>query len=484
MKTHMKRYTRAAIILLAGMLCVFAVYRLAAGNALEVRFPAPGLPEGAQIRAEAERPELADVGEPVILENSVSVKVIPRASGKSELYLLDGQGESIGFTVLKISGLLTVYNEADGSFSGGGFALACLTASVLGISFILLRGYLSARGPAFYAYSTIFCAGGFLFTFVSGVILLSATLKFLFRPEEMLMISVYSTICCAGAQFLFYTFPAVFIFSVAMAVSNIELLRHHRPRPESIVGLIVGLGMLAGGMFGIWFSSRDFAGSLMELRISMTMENLYCTAYSYFECMLAGAAVCGLKAARHVPPPDRDAILILGCWFRPDGTLPPLLQGRADRAVDFWKEQKEKTGKEAVLIASGGQGKDEPMPEAAAIRAYLLSRGIPENAVLTEEQSASTLENMAFSHKLMEEHGIGDKTAYATTNYHVFRSGLWAAQAGISAEGIGSKTAWWFWPNAFMRECVGLILYRWKLELAMLIFLSLLFGLLSMTIIG
>ena len=124
------------------------------------------------------------------------------------------------------------------------------------------------------------------------------------------------------------------------------------------------------------------------------------------------------------------------------------------------------------------------MPEAAAIRAYLLSRGIPENAVLTEEQSASTLENMAFSRKLMEEHGIGDKTAYATTNYHVFRSGLWAARAGISAEGIGSKTAWWFWPNAFMRECVGLILYRWKLELAMLIFLSLLFGLLSMTIIG
>ena len=480
----MKRYTRAAIILAVGMLCVFAVYRLVAGNALEVRFSVPVLPENMQIRAEAERPELADIGEPVILGNSISVMVSPRAPGISELSLLDGRGDMIGFTVLKITGLLTVYNESDGDFSGGGTALACLTAFVLGISFILLRGYLSARGPAFYAYSTIFCAGGFLFTFVNGVILLIVTLKFLFRPEEMLMISVYSTICCAGAQFLLYTFPAVFVFSVAMAVSNIELLRHHRPRPESIVSLIAGLGMLAGGLFGIWFSSRDFVGSLEELRINMTMENLYCTAYAYFECVLAGAAVCGLKAARHVPPPDRDAILILGCWFRPDGTLPPLLQSRADRAVDFWKEQKEKTGKEAFLIPSGGQGKDEPMPEAAAIRAYLLSRGIPESAVLTEEHSASTLENMAFSRKLMEEHGIGSKAAYATTNYHVFRSGLWAARAGISAEGIGSKTAWWFWPNAFMRECVGLILFRWKQELAMLIVLSLLFGLLSMTIIG
>jgi hypothetical protein len=242
--------------------------------------------------------------------------------------------------------------------------------------------------------------------------------------------------------------------------------------------------MLAGGFFGLWISTRDFSGSLMELRITSTLQNAYCTAYSYFECMLLGAAICGLKATRLQPPQDRDALLILGCWFRPDGSLPPLLKGRADRAIAFWKEQKEKTGKEAVLIASGGQGKDEPMPEAAAIRAYLLSQGIPDSAILTEERSANTFQNMAYSRELMDERGIGGKVAYATTNYHVFRSGLWASRAGLPAEGIGSKTAWWYWPNAFMRECIGLLLYRWKQELAMLAGLLLLFGLLSMTIIG
>ena len=114
MKTHMKRYTRAAIILLAGMLCVFAVYRLSDF------IPSTSLVEAVrQFERGIEETVVNDTeGRPVILENSVSVKVIPRASGKSELYLLDGQGESIGFTVLKISGLLTVYNEADGSFSG------------------------------------------------------------------------------------------------------------------------------------------------------------------------------------------------------------------------------------------------------------------------------------------------------------------------------------------------------------------------------
>ncbi len=39
----------------------------------------------------------------------------------------------------------------------------------------------------------------------------------------------------------------------------------------------------------------------------------------------------------------------------------------------------------------------------------------------------------------------------------VFRSGIWAQTAGLDAEWIGCKTKWWFFPNAFLRECVGLL---------------------------
>ena len=72
------------------------------------------------------------------------------------------------------------------------------------------------------------------------------------------------------------------------------------------------------------------------------------------------------------------------------------------------------------------------------------------------------------------------KTVFATSSYHVFRSGLWARQAGLSAEGIGSKTKWWFWPNAFMRECVGLLVNRWKQELVFLAVLTGFFAILTM----
>ena len=53
-------------------------------------------------------------------------------------------------------------------------------------------------------------------------------------------------------------------------------------------------------------------------------------------------------------------------------------------------------------------------------------------------------------------------------------------QAGLSAEGLGSRTKWWFWPNAFMRETAGLMQKRWKQELLFLFLLIVFFGVLSM----
>jgi hypothetical protein len=49
------------------------------------------------------------------------------------------------------------------------------------------------------------------------------------------------------------------------------------------------------------------------------------------------------------------------------------------------------------------------------------------------------------------------KVVFATTNYHVFRSGTYARKAKMRAVGIGSKTKWYFWPNASVREFISLL---------------------------
>ena len=102
--------------------------------------------------------------------------------------------------------------------------------------------------------------------------------------------------------------------------------------------------------------------------------------------------------------------------------------------------------------------------------------------ILQEDRSRNTLENMRLSREIIEREGGDKRVVFATTNYHVFRSGLWAARAGLEAEGIGSRTKWWFWPNAFLRECAGLMQYRWKQELIFLIVLMIFFGMLSAVI--
>jgi uncharacterized SAM-binding protein YcdF (DUF218 family) len=198
--------------------------------------------------------------------------------------------------------------------------------------------------------------------------------------------------------------------------------------------------------------------------------------------MLMGSVICGFRAVKHKPERDKDFIVILGCWFRKDGSLPPLLKGRVDRAIAFWKQQKDETGKEAVLIPSGGQGQNETMAEAEAMRRYLHSQGMPGELIRPEDQSANTYQNMEYSGRIIREIDPGGKVVFATTNYHVFRSGVWAGLAGLPAEGIGSRTKWWFWPNAFMRETIGLLQNRWKQEILLLIILIAFFGTLSMVL--
>ena len=174
---------------------------------------------------------------------------------------------------------------------------------------------------------------------------------------------------------------------------------------------------------------------------------------------------------------------MLGCRFRKDGSLPPLLRGRVDRAIELWRQQRTQTGREAVLIPSGGQDPDETMPEAEAMRRYLVEQGVPSQAICVEDQSRNTYQNMAFSKALIDKEKPGASVAYVTTNYHVFRSGVWASLAGLPAEGVGSRTKWWFWPNAFMRECVGLLKNRLWQELLLLVIMILFFGVLSMALI-
>ncbi len=481
----MRRYTRRVLTLALGLLAVFIVARLLMGGNYRTGVtwhPLPGSDSLPAVRTED--PEIVRIENIFAEGDRLYIDVAPLKKGKTALRLLGQNGETMDYIPLVVDRFRTVYNEETGGFTGDIAVMILLTVFLLAVSAMMLHGFRSAKGSAFYAYSTVFYIGFFFFALLTGLTMLNITLRHLVMREEYSMLSVYYSLCNASPTFLLYTSPLLVIFCLSLAVSNIALLRHNRPRIQNVLGLLVSVLFLFGGAFGLWLSHRNFVGSVSAYRLHSAVENVYCTVYVYFECILAGAAVCAVKAARHCPPEDRDVIIILGCWFREDGSLPPLLRGRVDRALEYWRRHLAQTGRKAYLIPSGGQGKNESMPEAEAMKAYLIDQGIPEELILPETRSADTLQNLSFSRKIMEENGLSGDVIFSTTNYHVFRSGLWAAEAGLRAEGIGSRTKWWFWPNAFIREWISLIVNRWKQELVLLVLLAFFFGLLSMTIIG
>ena len=471
----------AALLLLFCLVCRFAFDR----NYTAYIPLRPGTEEnfrGTDFSPQIEEPEMLRVGEPRIRDGYMQVSIQPEQRGETDLTFRGKNGAETPLHILRVSRFNTVYDLNTGDFTGANAVLIAVTLFWLLLSAIMLWHFLQAKGPAFYAYASVYYAGFFLFALATGLTMLRVTILHLTRPAEYSMLAAYSTINSASTTFMQITTPLMLTFALAMAVSNIALLRHMRPRIQNVLGLVISGLLIGGEVLGWVLFSRNFSGSELDGRIRNTLENTYATVFIYFECMLMGSVICGIRAIRYEPAKDKDFIIILGCWFRPDGSLPPLLRGRADRALAFWRKQKAETGKEAIFIPSGGQGWDEPMPEGEAIREYLLTQGVPENLILPETKAANTLQNMTLSKKIIRAKKPDGKTVFATTNYHVFRSGVWAGLADLPAEGIGSRTKWWFWPNAFMRETVGLLQKRWWQETLFLILLIGFFSLLSMTV--
>ena len=482
MKRAARQIAACAVILI--VFCV--VCRLTVFRTYTVSVPLWGQEQRENPRdfkLDIENPDVVGYGQADVRDGVLRVPIQPKHAGDAYLSVYDQQGNTVSIHSFHVSPFLTVYDNVDGSFTGDTAVLIAVTVFWLLVSSIMMWHYFQAKGPAFYSYATVYFSGFSLFSLATGGTMLLVTARHLIEPQSFSMLSAYEAISSAGTQFMRVTLPLVIVFAAAMAVSNAVLLRHERLWLQNVLGILVAVLLIAGEALEWYLFTRDYAGSEWGLRMRNTLENVYATVFVYFECMLAGSVICGTKAARHQPVPDKDVIIILGCWIRKDGTLPPLLKGRVDCAVSFWRRQREISGKEALLIPSGGQGRDETMPEAEAMRRYLIAQGVPESAIHPEDQSKNTYQNMEYSRKIIEEIAPDGKILFATTNYHVFRSGVWAVQAGLMAEGVGGKTKWWYWPNAFMRECVGLLQKRWKQELALLAVLVVFFGLLSMVLL-
>lgn len=156
------------------------------------------------------------------------------------------------------------------------------------------------------------------------------------------------------------------------------------------------------------------------------------------------------------PKLNQDFIIVLGSGLIGD-RVPPLLASRINKAIEFYNKQS-KVANPPKIVFSGGQGPDEKIPEALAMQLYAIDKGIPVENTILEDKSVNTLQNMEFSKKIMDIIMLKSyNSIFVTNNYHLFRAGIYARLANLKSQGIGSKTALYFLPNAMIREYIAIV---------------------------
>ncbi len=274
----------------------------------------------------------------------------------------------------------------------------------------------------------------------------------------------------AGAVFLLVCFLlvmlALFLVPVLLILNGVQMLRKESfclAHALSLgLGIFVAIGEIATVVFVLGLSGyADIAAaSLWFLLVAMTVF--------YFSCLVLSFVLYSVFMQIMPHRMNFDYVIIHGCGLSGGERVTKLLSNRLDRAIGIWR----KCGGRPFLIPSGGQGSDEKLSEAEAMKQYLIDHGIPEEKILPEDASATTRENLLNSKVIIDARGGGKKTALVSSNYHVFRCLRIARKVGLKCTGIGADVALYFWPSALIREFIAVFTEKGFLIPALLGYLA------------
>lgn len=189
------------------------------------------------------------------------------------------------------------------------------------------------------------------------------------------------------------------------------------------------LGLAVCAVFG-----AQLAGVVVPPVVDAFFSSAALVFLAGFIAYLAGTFLC----VRRPPRCDWKYVVVLGAALRQRRNPSPLLKSRLEVGRLWWHmpypadakqarqltevasesvmpgaphvelpEAGSKAAQARFVVTSGGQGPDEDIPEAIAMRDYLVSRGVPADRVLTETRSRTTWENLANVKKIVDGREAG-----------------------------------------------------------------------------
>ena len=151
-----------------------------------------------------------------------------------------------------------------------------------------------------------------------------------------------------------------------------------------------------------------------------------------------------------------DVILVLGAAeYR--GRPSPVLKARLDHALRLYG-----MGLAPRILTTGGAGGDPFFTEGGVGRAYLVSKGVPSEAIIVEMQGESTMQSTAASAEIMRRMGL-NSCIVVSDGYHIFRvkkmlefRGLEVYGSPRASQPTGRMRAW----SLYVRQAIGYLLWR------------------------
>ena len=122
-----------------------------------------------------------------------------------------------------------------------------------------------------------------------------------------------------------------------------------------------------------------------------------------------------------------EAIIVLGA-AQYDGRPSPVLQGRLDHALELYEDDLA-----PLVVVTGGKREGDRFTEAATGFAYLRQQGVPEDAIMREEQGENTWQQLAAATRLLRDRGMRS-AVLVSDDYHAYRLDRIAQELGLDAQ--------------------------------------------------
>ena len=171
--------------------------------------------------------------------------------------------------------------------------------------------------------------------------------------------------------FLFLPFLAILLLPIwgtlFLLVSGIRLIQREGFRFTNLLALGLGIALVVYLFFNPFLQvteSNIWLVGFMRVLVAIGI---------FFAIELVMYFLTTFSNSVHMRRYKFDHIIVLGAGLIGE-KVTPLLASRINRGIAIWKKQE----KPCYLIMSGGQGADEVISEAEAMKRYAIEQGVPE----------------------------------------------------------------------------------------------------------